>query len=194
MTHRHHLLLQLLGLAVLSSTVLGSCSRRPTMASLAGKLDSIKHIENMEQLRNQGIDLNKSDNAVQLFYDSLAIQPLPLASSAEYLRYLPNYTDVPMLLVSYLNLEGRTTPRAIALPESVGVRLMLLAADKSEGEYTLWLYSLDIDYMPVDKLPLDSPFAITSDYSIRLLTYDDKLQIVSEDIYVIDPSRHFQKQ
>ena len=45
----------------------------------------------------------------------------------------------------------------MSLPETIGTRLVLLAADVNEEEYELWLYSLDNEYFPVDKLLLYEP-------------------------------------
>ena len=107
-----------------------------------------------------------------------------------------------------LNLEGRVAPRAISLPESVSIRLLLLAADEEDGQYTLWLYSLDNEYFPVDKIQLYSPkkkskrvtdeeplpdFSITSDYEIRILEYTADHKPKGESIYTIDPTHMFQK-
>ena len=110
-----------------------------------------------------------------------------------------------------MGLEGRMEPKAISLPETAGTRLMILAADEGDNLYSLWLYSLDSEYMPVDKLCLyatskeeakenemASPedkliqdFVITSDYEIRLTDYTGKYQAEIQKVYHIDPSRHF---
>lgn len=175
------------------------------------KLDSIARLENIERLKAQGIDLSREISPVQLFYDSLNIQPLPLRFSDDYVKYLPDYKVVPAELASYMGLEGRMEPKAISLPETAGTRLMILAADEGDNLYSLWLYSLDSEYMPVDKLclyatskeeakenELASPedkliqdFVITSDYEIRLTDYTGKYQAEIQKVYHIDPSRHF---
>ena len=155
--------------------------------------------------------MGKDVSTVQLFYDSLSLQPLPLRYSADYVRYLPNYKPVPYELVKFMNFEGRTDPKAIALPEAAGARLMILAADEGDGLYSLWLYSLDSDYLPVDKLclyatskeekqlddealpedKLIQDFTITSDYEIRLTDYDGRLKAESQKVYHLDMSRNF---
>jgi hypothetical protein len=175
------------------------------------KLDSIARIENMERLQQQGINVDRDVSPVQLFYDSLSLQPLPLRYSADYVKYLPNYRSVPYELVRFMNFEGRTDPKAIALPESAGARLIILAADEGDGLYSLWLYSLDSDYMPVDKLclyatskeeqqiddealpedKLIQDFTITSDYEIRLTDYTGRLKAEAQKVYHIDMSRRF---
>ena len=75
----------------------------------------------------------------------------------------------------------------------------------------MWLYSLDSDYLPVDKLclyatskqekqendealpedKLIQDFVITSDYEIRLIDYTGKYKAEVQKIYHIDMSRKF---
>ena len=192
-------------------TLVACGGNRMSPESMQQKLDSIAKIENLEMLEAQGINVNRDVSPVQLFYDSLNLQPLPIRYSEDYVKYLPNYKSVPYELVSFMNLEGRTNPKAIALPESAGTRLMILAADEGEGLYSLWLYSMDSDYMPVDKLclyatskqeklendealpedKLIQDFVITSDYEIRLTDYTGKLKAEVQKVYHVDMSRKF---
>lgn len=184
---------------------------RTSPEALQEKLDSIARLENKERLKAQGIDLDKEANPVQLFYDSLGIQPLPIRYSEDYVRMLPGYKTVPAELAQFMGLEGRVEPKAISLPESAGARLMILAADEGDNLYSLWLYSLDETYMPVDKLcmyatskeeakeneladpedQLIQDFVITSDYEIRLTDYSGKFKAEIQKVYHIAPSRHF---
>ena len=199
--------LPLLGVVLL--TACGNKQMSPT--DMQQKLDSIARLETIEQLEMQGIHIGKDVSSIQLFFDSLNIQPLPVRYSDDYVKYLPNYTSVPYELVKFMNFEGRTDPKAIALPESAGARLMILAADEGDGLYSLWLYSLDDDYMPVDKLclyatskeeqkeneladpedKLIQDFVITSDYEVRLTDYSGKFQAEVQKVYHVDMSRKF---
>lgn len=189
------------------ATLLFGCGgRRYSEAELQHKIDSVNALEMKRQLRLQNIRLAET-SPLQLFYDSLHLQPLPLSYSEEYVKYLPDFTIVPVSIASYLRLEGREQPKAIALPETLGSRLMLLAADVDDYVYELWLYSLDNDYMPVDKLLLYSPqrykgklrgskpdvyFSITSYYDINVVEYADKSERKGHlSIYVVDDSRQF---
>ena len=202
-----------IGMGLLTMLVLLTACKNKQMSpeEMQHKLDSIARLENIERLKAQGIDLSREISPVQLFYDSLNIQPLPLRFSDDYVKYLPDYKVVPAELASYMGLEGRMEPKAISLPETAGTRLMILAADEGDNLYSLWLYSLDSEYMPVDKLCLyatskeeakenemASPedkliqdFVITSDYEIRLTDYTGKYQAEIQKVYHIDPSRHF---
>ena len=199
--------LPLLGVVLL--TACGNKQMSPT--DMQQKLDSIARLETIEQLEMQGLHIGKDVSPIQLFFDSLNIQPLPVRYSDDYVKYLPNYTSVPYELVKFMNFEGRTDPKAIALPESAGARLMILAADEGDGLYSLWLYSLDDDYMPVDKLclyatskeeqkeneladpedKLIQDFVITSDYEVRLTDYSGKFQAEVQKVYHVDMSRKF---
>ena len=89
--------------------------------------------------------------------------------------------------------------------------MILLAADETDEKerYSLWLYSLDDEYFPVDKLCLYALedeediedllsedfiqyFSITSDYEIHLMDYTkDVHKMHTEEIYGLDPARKF---
>ena len=202
---------QLLVMMCAALMVAACGGRRMSPEELQHKLDSIKALEIKEKLALQGVNLEASDNPLKLFYDSLEIQALPISYSEDYVNFLPAYKDVTPEIVSYMELIECKHPKAVALPESVGARLMIMAADESEGHYSLWLYSLDDDYVPVDKLCLYAVddldpedivdfggeqfvqyFSITSDYEIRLMDYTKrKYQARLEEVYHVDESRRF---
>lgn len=188
--------------------LVASCgNRRPSEGELMQKIDSIRSLENKRHLLMQGIKLGES-SPLQAFYDSLSMEALPVRYSDDYVKFLIGYSVVPIAIVNYLELEGRVAPKAIALPEALGIRLMLLAADLSDGEYEIWLYSLDDEYYPVDKLLLYEPkevskdrlgtesqrtlFSITSDYEIRVMEFADNYDTEGQlSIFVVDNSRMF---
>ena len=186
-----------------------SCGGRKQLSpdELQHKLDSVKALEVKEKLKLQGINLEDASNPLKMFYDSLYLQTLPISYTEDYVRFLPDFKEVPAEIISYMNLERGVHPKAVSLPESLGARLMLLAVDEYEGQYTLWLYSLDNEYVPVDKLCLYAIedkedeidpeefvqyFSITSDYEIHLLDYSKTRQKAqSEEVYYIDDARRF---
>ena len=199
--------------------LLCSCGGRSMSAQeMQQKLDSIKKIEVAERLAAQGINLEHADNPLKQFFDSLDIMPLPISYTDELVRYLPDFKPVPQDIAKALELEGNNKQKAISLPESLGARLMLLAADEMEEEnedgdvevrYSLWLYSLDNDYLPVDKICLYAIdeeeyyydfnseeiiqyFSITSDYEIHLMDYSkEKHKARTEEVFTLDASRNF---
>lgn len=186
-----------------------SCGGRKQLSpeELQHKVDSVKALEVKEKLKLQGINLEDASNPLKLFYDSLYLQTLPISYTEDYVRFLPDFKEVPAEIISYMNLERGVHPKAVSLPESLGACLMLLAVDEYEGQYTLWLYSLDNEYVPVDKLCLYAIedkedeidpeefvqyFSITSDYEIHLLDYSKTRQKAqSEEVYYIDDARRF---
>lgn len=203
------------GLVLLVVTLLMvSCGggRKMSPEELQHKLDSVKALEIKEKLALQGVDLETSDNPMKLFFDSLEIQPLPLSYDEDYVRMLPSYKEVGKDVAEYMNLVDCRHPKAISLPETIGARLIIIAADESDGEYSLWLYSLDEDYFPVDKLCLFSVdsrepeeyteineqeflqyFSITSDYEIRLMDYaKEDYRAHLEEVYHINEARKFE--
>jgi hypothetical protein len=206
--------------AVFVMVLLSACGGRSMSAEeMQRKLDSIQKIEVAERLAAQGINLEESDNPLKQFYDSLALLPLPITYTDEFVRYLPNFMPVPQDIAKALDLEGNGKQKAIQLTESLGARLMILAADEgveedeegNEGEvrYSLWLYSLGEDYLPVDKICLYAIddesdfdlydeddimqyFTITSDYEIHLMDYSkEKHKTRTEEVYTLDASRNF---
>ena len=199
------------GLASMLLTT-GCGNRRLSDEAIQHKLDSVYALEAKRQLKLRGINLEES-SPFQMFYDSLDIQTLPIRYSEDYVKFLPGYKVVPAELASFMGLEGRIEPKAISLPETAGARLMILAADEGDGLYSLWLYSLDDEYMPVDKIclyatskedakeneladpedQLIQDFAITSDYEVRLTDYSGKFKAEVQRVYHIDPSRHFEE-
>ncbi len=203
------------GLVLLVVTLLMvSCGggRKMSPEELQHKLDSVKALEIKEKLALQGVDLETSDNPMKLFFDSLEIQPLPLSYDEDYVRMLPSYKEVGKDVAEYMNLVDCRHPKAISLPETIGARLIIIAADESDGEYSLWLYSLDEDYFPVDKLCLFSVdsrepeeyteineqeflqyFSITSDFEIRLMDYaKEDFRAHLEEVYHINEARKFE--
>ena len=190
-----------------------ACGGRSMSAEeMQRKLDSIQKIEAAERLAAQGINLAESDNPLKQFYDSLNILPLPITYTDELIRYLPNFKPVPQDIAKALELEGNNKQKAISLSETVGARLMILAADEEDDRYSLWLYSLDNDYLPVDKLCLYAIdeeadlddfgaedilqyFTITSDYEIHLMDYSkDAHKTRTEEVFTLDAQRNFQLQ
>ena len=203
---------QLLGLMT-AVLLLTACGGRKNMSpdELQHKIDSVKALEVQEKLALQGIDLKSADNPLKLFFDSLEIQPLPISYSEDYVRLLPSYKPVSEDIVAYLNLVACRHPKAISLPETIGAKLIIIAADELDNEYSLWLYSLNDDYFPVDKLCLFSVdqrdpeeytevdedeylqfFSITSDYEIRLMDYaKEGYEARLNEVYHVGSSRKF---
>ena len=197
-------------IGLVAVVVLASCrnNNRLTPEQMQYKLDSIAKIENIERLEAQGIRFDKDVSPIQLFYDSLNLQTLPISYTEDYVRFLPAFKPIPSEILHYMDLQGYNEPKAVCLPESMSARLILVATDESPHLYSVWLYSLNDDYMPVDKLCLYAIedksdeidpeefiqfFSITSDYEIRLLDYSKKKYKTNyEEIYYVDSSRKFQ--
>lgn len=193
--------------------LMAACGGRSMSAEeMQHKLDSIQKIEAAERLAAQGINLADADNPLKQFYDSLNLLPLPITYSDELVRYLPDFKPVPQDIAKALELEGNNKQKAISLSESLGARLMILAADEEDDRYSLWLYSLDNDYLPVDKLCLYAIdeeadlddfgaedilqyFTITSDYEIHLMDYSKEAHKTrTEEVFTLDAQRNFQLQ
>ena len=186
-----------------------SCGGRSQLSpeELSHKLDSVKNVEINEQLKLQGINLEQSDNPLKMFYDSLSLQTLPISYTEDYVKFLPAFKPIPQEIIPFMDLQDCNEPKAVSLPESLGAKLILIAVDEQPHLYSLWLYSLDDDFRPVDKLCLYAIedksdeidpeefiqyFSITSDYEIHLLDYSPKRYKANfEEVYYIDSSRNF---
>lgn len=204
MTKRNLKSLAAVGLATM---LLAACNYSQVPANLQQKLDSVKALEKLELLKAQGIRVGEDTNPFRQFYDSLAIQALPVSSTDDYLAELPNYETVPQELMQLLNLEGQLSTKAIALPETAGMRLLLVATDEGENRFSLWLYTLGADYLPVDRLCLYSPtvqqrkdgvrllteFSITSDYEIFLTTTTASHKTKRQRIFTVDELLQFKE-
>ena len=187
-----------------------SCGGRRQLSpeELSHKLDSLKSLEINEKLKLQGINLEESDNPLKQFYDSLNLQTLPISYTEDYVSFLPAFKAIPQDIIPFMDLQECNEPKAVCLPESLGAKLILIAVDEQPHLYSLWLYSLDDDFRPIDKLCLYAIedksdeidpeefiqfFSITSDYEIRLLDYSKKKYKTNyEEIYYVDSSRKFQ--
>ena len=124
----------ILGAVVVMVLLSACCGRSMSAEEMQRKLDSIQKIEVAERLAAQGINLEESDNPLKQFYDSLALLPLPITYTDEFVRYLPNFMPVPQDIAKALDLEGNGKQKAIQLTESLGARLMILAADEGVEE------------------------------------------------------------
>ena len=186
-----------------------SCGGRKQLSpeELSHKLDSLKSLEVNEKLKLQGINLEESDNPLKQFYDSLNLQTLPISYTEDYVKFLPAFKPIPQEIIPFMDLQECNEPKAVCLPESLGAKLILIAVDEQPHLYSLWLYSLDDDFRPIDKLCLYAIedksdeidpeefiqyFSITSDYEIHLLDYSPKRYKANfEEVYYIDSSRNF---
>jgi hypothetical protein len=191
---------------MLITAVMMACSNRPSAAELQRKIDSVRTLENMEQLRAQGINIEAYDPIAD-FYDSLHVQTLPLRGTVDYARLLPNFSEVPTMLASVFNIpsaDGKL--KAIALPETLSTRLLIIAADNGNGDNALWLCTFDMDNQLVDKLLLHNPtiedytgdklhsFNITSSHLITLQEYNGDDGTLIQQSYEIDEGRQIVKQ
>lgn len=154
------------------SLLLAGCIGGPKASDYQAKIDSLRQAAQLKELKKQKIYSNE-DNPFRLFYEMLAIQPLPVSYSENYVNSCPNYLEVPETMAEFLKLEEYKNMKAIALPERSSVRLMLVATMRDDVVQELWLYSLDLSYLPVDQICLyditdgdESNFAVTSNYEI----------------------------
>ena len=150
-------------------------NRRPSAAELQEKIDSVKALEVKRQLRMKGVNIDDDGvSPFRLFYDSLHLQVLPISYSEDYVTSLPDFRTVPPSLVVYLDLEGKGSPKAIALPETL--------------IYEPSRYSSKA----MKKDNRDVYFSITSYMEINVMEYIDDDDYEGQlSTYVVDDSRLF---
>lgn len=196
----------LLPVVLAALAALAACGRKMSEADLQRKIDSVQRIENAERLASQGIHF-KENNPLEAFYDSLAIQPLPLTSDESYIAMAPNFTPVAQELAALMGFETGKSTSLIALPESMETRLVLELVSGEGENRTLWLYSLGTDFVPVDKIMLYSTeweqnalegeqeinFSITSNYEIRVARYSKGRKVIRQVCYALSADRTFTK-
>lgn len=182
------------------------CRYQRIPADLQSKLDSVHQLEKIEMLRLQGVRQDEV-SPMQQFYDSLAILPLPLTYSEDFIAQLPNFVEIPKDLAELMSFHGHHAPWLIALPETVSLRVVLLA-DKEPDGTSLWLYTLGSDYSPVDKLCIYKSlpykmsngklvhveYAMTSDYMVCLSIYTTDHKELRKRIYTIDETLNFHER
>ena len=114
-----------------------SCGGRSQLSpeELSHKLDSVKNVEINEQLKLQGINLEQSDNPLKMFYDSLSLQTLPISYTEDYVKFLPAFKPIPQEIIPFMDLQDCNEPKAVSLPESLGAKLILIAADEQPHLY-----------------------------------------------------------
>ena len=101
---------------------------------------------------------------------------------------LPAFKPIPQEIIPFMDLPECNEPKAVCLPESLGAKLILIAVDEQPHLYSLWLYSLDDDFRPIDKLCLyaiedKSDEIDPEDTFVRLFPNKEKDQLRRDLLY-----------
>ena len=179
-----------------------SCGQRKRDAVFYEQMvDSIRKAEQLEEMKRQA---GVYDDPVEAFFDTLALRPLPINSERGDFAKIGRFGKVPPSVASLLGYPASARLKALLLPKSHGLHALLLSEQLDSVTSTLYLYTLDRDYQPVDHLCLYEErdedraddfgkllmdYYITSSYEVSLLyTYLSLTTYKSES----EQSRRFQ--
>ena len=114
-------------------------------------VDSIRKAEQLQEMKRQA---GVYDDPVEVFFDTLQLRPLPIQSERGDFDKIGRFGKVPPSVTSMLGFPVSTKLKALMLPKVHGLRAMLLSEQLDSITSTLYLYTLDRDYQPIDHLCL----------------------------------------
>ena len=129
-----------------------SCGQRKRDAVFYEQMvDSIRKAEQLEEMKRQA---GVYDDPVETFFDTLQLRPLPINSERGDFAKIGRFGKVPPSVISMLGFPVSTKLKALMLPKVHGLHAMLLSEQLDSITSTLYLYTLDRDYQPIDHLCL----------------------------------------
>lgn len=147
-----------------------SCGNRKNAADYDGMIDSIRRAEAAKELLKP-----VSNDPVMAFMDSLSIKSVPMKYSMEFVEYLPQMTKVPVTFNSRFDYESNIALYAVKLPSYKDYHMMLLAEKVDSTTTTLYLCTMNQEYVLVDRLCL---------YEQKIENRDGKLGVMRQEYYV----------
>ena len=144
-------------------------------------VDSIRQAEQLQEMKRQA---GVYDDPVEAFFDTLQLRPLPIQSERSNFSKIGHFSRVPSSVASLLGYPSTARLKALMLPKVHGLRGLILAEQKDSVNSSLYLYTLDRDYRPIDHLCLYEEkdedriddfgkslmdYFITSEYEVSLL-------------------------
>lgn len=171
-------------LVLLVSVVLFSysCGNRKNAADYAGMIDSIRKAEVEREL----LKSSTADDPIMSFFDSLGIKSVPIKYTADFVNYLPRMEQVPSTVNSRFGYENNIELYALRLPSYQMYHMMLLAEKLDSTSTSLYLCTMDQEYVLVDRLCIYEQkvekkndliglarleYYVTSQYDITLVKY-----------------------
>jgi hypothetical protein len=185
-----------------------SCGNRKNAADYDGMIDSIRRAEVAKELLKP-----TSDDPVVAFFDTLAIKSVPMKYSVEFVEYLPQLTKVPTTFNSRFDYESNIALYAVKLPSYKDYHMVLLAEKVDSATTTLYLCTMNQEYVLVDRLCLyeqkieerdgrlglmRQEYYVTSKYEVTLVSYfraedDEKESEAAACRYVVNKEGNFEE-
>lgn len=147
-----------------------SCGNRKNAADYDGMIDSLRRAEAAKEL----LKPVENDPAVA-FIDSLGIMSVPMKYSLTFVEYLPQMTKVPAVFNSRFDYESNIELYAVKLPSYKNYHVMLLAEKVDSTTTTLYLCTMNQEYVMVDRLCI---------YEQKIENRDGKLGVMRQEYYI----------
>ena len=129
-----------------------SCGQRKRDAVFYEHMvDSIRKAEQLEEMKRQA---GVYDDPVEAFFDTLSLRPLPINSERGDFAEIGRFGKVPPSVATLLGYPVDTRLKALLLPKFHGIHALLLSEQLDSITSTLYLYTLDRNYEPIDHLCL----------------------------------------
>ena len=188
-----------------------SCGQRKRDAFFYEQMvDSIRKAEQLKEMKRQA---GVYDDPVEAFYDTLQLCPLPIQSARNTFSKLGQFGRVPATVASMLGYPANTRLTALSLPKAHGNHTLLLSEQVDSVTSTLYLYTLDREYKPIDHLCLYEErdedrsddfgkvimdYFITSSYEVTLFYHyvsfnTKKTQQEQSRRFIINPDGYFEE-
>ena len=185
-----------------------SCGNRKSATDYEGMIDSIRKAEVEKELFKPA-----AGDPVVAFFDSLAMKSVPMKYSPEFVEYLPQMMKVPVVYNSRFDYESNVDLYAVKLPSYQNYHLMLLGEKLDSTNVSLYLCTMNRDYVLVDRLCIyeqkieekngklglmRQEYYITSKYEVTLVSYfrgedDDTESEEAACRYVINKEGNFEE-
>ena len=164
-------------------TLLSCGQRKRDAVFYEHMVDSIRKAEQLEEMKRQA---GVYDDPVEEFFDTLSLRPLPINSERGDFGKIGRFGKVPPSVATLLGYPVDTRLKALLLPKVHGLHALLLSERQDSTTYSLYLYTLDREYQPIDHLCLYEErdedraddfgkllmdYYVTSSYEVTLLYY-----------------------
>ena len=132
-------------------TLLSCGQRKRDAVFYEHMVDSIRKAEQLEEMKREA---GVYDDPVEEFFDTLSLRPLPINSERGDFGKIGRFGKVPPSVAMLLGYPVDTRLKALLLPKVHGLHALLLSERQDSTTYSLYLYTLDREYQPIDHLCL----------------------------------------
>lgn len=158
-------------IAVLMAMVMAySCGNRKNAADYDQMIDSIRKAEVAAEL----LKPNDGDPVIA-FFDTLEMKSVPMKYDLSFVEYLPQMKKVPSAFNPRFDYESNVELLAVKLPSYKNYHMLLLAEKLDSTTTTLYLCTMNPEYMLTDRLCI---------YEQKIENRDGRLGVMRQEYYV----------